>query len=119
MVRSGYAVALPEFSEAYVETEAQARTRQVGLWGSVFQPPKEYRAAQREATRATAPQSRRSVSSAPAPHSAAPRRSDVFFRNCNEARAAGAAPLYRGKPGYRHQMDGDGDGIACEPYRRR
>jgi hypothetical protein len=31
--------------------------------------------------------------------------------------AAGAAPLYRGQPGYREGMDGDGDGIACENYR--
>ncbi|OWK27983.1 thermonuclease family protein [Sphingomonas mucosissima] len=41
------------------------------------------------------------------------------FRNCAAARAAGAAPLYRGQPGYGAHMDGDGDGIACEPYRGR
>lgn len=41
------------------------------------------------------------------------------FRNCAEARAAGAAPLRRGEPGYGAHMDGDGDGVACEPYRRR
>lgn len=34
---------------------------------------------------------------------------------CNDARAAGTAPIYRGEPGYRANMDGDGDGIACEP----
>lgn len=39
------------------------------------------------------------------------------YRNCREARAAGAAPLYAGQPGYGAHMDGDGDGIACEPYR--
>ncbi|KQN05048.1 calcium-binding protein [Sphingobium sp. Leaf26] len=38
------------------------------------------------------------------------------YRNCREARAAGAAPLYAGQPGYGQHMDGDGDGIACEPY---
>ncbi|QGP80104.1 calcium-binding protein [Sphingobium sp. CAP-1] len=38
------------------------------------------------------------------------------YRGCREARAAGAAPLYRGQPGYGTHMDGDGDGIACEPY---
>ena len=27
----------------------------------------------------------------------------------------GKAPLYAGQPGYREDMDGDGDGIACEP----
>ena len=36
------------------------------------------------------------------------------YRNCREARAAGAAPLYRGQPGYSARLDRDGDGIACE-----
>lgn len=38
------------------------------------------------------------------------------YGNCREARAAGAAPLRRGQPGYGPHMDGDGDGVACEPY---
>ncbi|MCP3732501.1 excalibur calcium-binding domain-containing protein [Sphingomonas sp. MG17] len=33
------------------------------------------------------------------------------------ASAAGAAPIRRGEPGYRQEMDGDFDGVACEPYR--
>lgn len=33
---------------------------------------------------------------------------------CNDARAVGTAPIYRGEPGYDEKMDGDGDGIACE-----
>ncbi len=41
----------------------------------------------------------------------------VTYSGCREVRAAGAAPLYRGTPGYRTTMDGDGDGIACEPIR--
>lgn len=40
----------------------------------------------------------------------------VQYDGCNEVRAAGKAPLYRGSPGYGEHMDGDGDGIACEPY---
>jgi len=40
-----------------------------------------------------------------------------FWSGCNDARAAGTAPIYRSEPGYREGMDGDGDGIACEPYR--
>ena len=43
----------------------------------------------------------------------------VYYSGCNAVRAAGAAPLYRGQPGYRGEMDGDHDGIACEPYRGR
>lgn len=38
----------------------------------------------------------------------------VFYPDCAAARAAGAAPLSRGRPGYRPELDGDGDGVACE-----
>jgi hypothetical protein len=41
----------------------------------------------------------------------------TYYRNCAEARAAGAAPMHQGEPGYRAGLDADGDGIACEPYR--
>lgn len=40
----------------------------------------------------------------------------AFYPGCKAARAAGVAPLYAGEPGYRLEMDGDSDGIACEPY---
>ena len=36
------------------------------------------------------------------------------YANCKAAKAAGAAPLYRGDPGYSEDLDRDGDGIACE-----
>ena len=44
----------------------------------------------------------------------APAGGDVYYKNCAAARAAGAAPLRIGQPGYRPGMDGDGDGVACE-----
>ncbi|MVX59524.1 hypothetical protein E5983_07755 [Streptococcus danieliae] len=37
-----------------------------------------------------------------------------YFPNCSAARAAGAAPVYRGNPGYGSHLDRDGDGIGCE-----
>ena len=40
--------------------------------------------------------------------------SHYYFRNCEEARAADAAPLLIGEPWYRPQLDGDEDGVACE-----
>jgi Excalibur calcium-binding domain len=46
-------------------------------------------------------------------------QAQVYFSGCNEVRAAGLAPLFRGQPGYRPGMDGDNDGIACESYRGR
>lgn len=41
----------------------------------------------------------------------------VYYANCDEVRAAGKDPLHPGDPGYRPELDGDGDGSACEPYR--
>lgn len=45
--------------------------------------------------------------------------SSVHYAGCNEVRDLGKAPLYAGQPGYRIGMDGDRDGIACEPHRGR
>lgn len=36
------------------------------------------------------------------------------FRNCAAARAAGAAPVRRGDPGYGSHLDRDNDGVGCE-----
>lgn len=113
MVDAGLAVALPHFSDRYVSAEARARDARRGLWGSVFQMPAEHRAAHPR-PRPHSPDRARAAGPVRAP---AP--SGAFFRNCKEAWAAGAAPLRRGQPGYRPEMDGDGDGIACEPYRGR
>ena len=41
----------------------------------------------------------------------------VHYAGCDEVRLLGKAPLYAGQPGYSIDMDGDGDGIACEPHR--
>lgn len=73
----------------------------------------------------------RAPAAAPAPYAAPapiPRRQGLApspppagraFRNCDEARAHGAAPVKRGDPGYGPHLDRDNDGIGCEPYRGR
>lgn len=43
-----------------------------------------------------------------------PTSPEPSYRTCAEARAAGAAPLRRGQPGYNSALDRDGDGVACE-----
>ena len=58
---------------------------------------------------------RRTTQSAPT----AQLQGGVYFANCTAARQAGAAPIYRGQPGYRPALDRDNDGVACEPYRGR
>jgi hypothetical protein len=38
----------------------------------------------------------------------------VHYKNCDAVRAAGAAPIYRGEPGFQSKFDRDKDGIGCE-----
>ncbi|WP_235433852.1 excalibur calcium-binding domain-containing protein [Protofrankia coriariae] len=58
----------------------------------------------------------RPASIAPRPPTPAPATtaSSVYYRNCDAARAAGAAPIYQGQPGYRAALDANHDGVACE-----
>ncbi|MEO5778810.1 MAG: DUF1524 domain-containing protein [Arthrobacter oryzae] len=52
---------------------------------------------------------------APAPlASPVPAPAVSAYANCAAARAAGAAPVRAGQPGYSSSLDGDADGIACE-----
>lgn len=39
---------------------------------------------------------------------------NVSYANCDAVRAAGAAPIYRGEPGFAKKLDRGGDGIGCE-----
>jgi Protein of unknown function (DUF1524)/Excalibur calcium-binding domain len=50
---------------------------------------------------------------APAPEAPAP-PADVYYANCDAVRAAGAAPIHVGEPGYSTKLDRDGDGVGCE-----
>ncbi|MGA4862011.1 excalibur calcium-binding domain-containing protein [Streptomyces lavendulocolor] len=38
----------------------------------------------------------------------------VYYANCTAARAAGAAPVHRGEPGYASHLDRDNDGVGCD-----
>ena len=39
---------------------------------------------------------------------------NVYYKNCDAVRAAGAAPIYPGDPGWHTKFDRDNDGIGCE-----
>jgi hypothetical protein len=53
-------------------------------------------------------------SSTPGSNRSSTAPSDVYYPNCDAVRAAGAAPLRRGDPGYSRELDRDGDGVACD-----
>lgn len=44
----------------------------------------------------------------------APVQQSAYYTNCSAARAAGAAPVRIGDPGYGRHLDRDGDGVGCE-----
>ena len=117
LVGAGLAVALPRITDAYVEDELRARSLKLGIWNSTFTDPAEFRTAHPEL--APTPVVRAQTFARQDVPTGSPSTSgSVYFRNCNEARAAGRAPMRRGQPGYRPGLDGDNDGIACEPIRR-
>ncbi|MGT2964882.1 excalibur calcium-binding domain-containing protein [Streptococcus acidominimus] len=70
---------------------------------------KEEQAAAEQAAKEAAS---RETQATPAP--AAPAGDTTYYKNCAAVRAAGAAPIYQGQPGYARHLDRDGDGIACE-----
>lgn len=38
----------------------------------------------------------------------------VEFKTCKDVKAAGAAPIHKGDPGWNQKFDRDGDGVGCE-----
>ncbi len=61
---------------------------------------------------AVSPAAEPSPASSPRPSRApSPRTS---YADCDAVRAAGAAPIRRGEPGWSDAFDGDGDGVGCE-----
>ncbi|WP_159498982.1 excalibur calcium-binding domain-containing protein [Microbacterium sp. 18062] len=49
-----------------------------------------------------------------APEAPAAPPAATYYENCTAARAAGAAPVRLGDPGYARHLDRDGDGVGCE-----
>ncbi|MFD4639748.1 excalibur calcium-binding domain-containing protein [Lentzea sp. NPDC058436] len=95
-------------ADAAVQTaEAAAKKAALGFWGpscgglDVKPAP--------VAPQPVAPQPQPQPQPEPAPAPA-----PAYYSNCAAAKAAGAAPLRRGQPGYRSGLDRDGDGVACE-----
>jgi endonuclease YncB( thermonuclease family) len=67
-----------------------------------------------EPVQAPEPQPEPEPARAPEPVSAPEASASAYYANCDAARAAGAAPLHAGEPGYSTKLDRDKDGVACE-----
>lgn len=114
LVREGYAWAFREFSERYVAEERQARAQRAGVWAGSAQPAWDHRRDERDALRATIPESgprgctikgnisrsgRRLYHTQASPDWADTRvdtsSGERWFCSEAEARAAGWEPAYR------------------------
>jgi hypothetical protein len=84
-----------------------------------FAPPERQVADLPSAPAQPEPQTAEAPASYAAPDDRSAVEASVTYSGCNEVRALGKAPLHAGEPGYRTDMDGDGDGLACEPIRPR
>ncbi len=41
-----------------------------------------------------------------------------YYATCDDARRAGVTPIMRDEPGYRPELDPNGNGVACEAWSR-
>ncbi len=78
-----------------------------GTAATSAQPPRTHTPAPKTTTAPPAPKP-----TAPAPVVQPP--AVVYYANCTAVRAARAAPIHAGDPGYSRKLDRDGDGVACE-----
>lgn len=53
-------------------------------------------------------------SNVPPPEKSKEEESPRYYTDCDQVRAEGKLPLYRGQPGYNPYLDPDGDGVACD-----
>lgn len=72
------------------------------------------KAAADQAARDAAAQQAQQAPAPVAPAPVAPAPAAAYYANCAAAKAAGAAPVRAGSPGYGRHLDRDGDGIGCE-----
>jgi endonuclease YncB( thermonuclease family) len=107
--------------DAIAAAEKEARDARRGLWG----PPCNGETASIVATGSASPPPAPPASQPapppaffePVPPGAAAMPSpNAYYRDCDAARAAGAAPIRVGEAGYRSDLDRDGDGTACDSW---
>lgn len=100
----------PESTAAETEPEATQTTEPEATETEVREAaPRHTPTTRRPAPQTTRTQEAPAYTPAPAPNGGS-----VYYANCDAARAAGAAPILAGEPGYRPALDRNKDGVACE-----
>ena len=105
MVGDGYAIARYDSRDGYGR-----HTREDDFLAADFVSPPAV-VCEVPTTQAPAP----ALAPAPAPAANVPApAANVSYQNCDAVRAAGAAPIHAGDPGWSPKFDRDHDGVGCE-----
>ncbi|SDM13495.1 micrococcal nuclease [Paenibacillus sp. OK060] len=103
-----------KYVDQFEEIQKQARVQAKGIWSienyvqdSGFVEPKPTMEEPVVVTKAPSVEKNNEVKNEPIV-------TNVYYKNCDAVRAAGADPIYEGEPGYSRKLDRDGDGIGCE-----
>ncbi|MET3164068.1 UNVERIFIED_ORG: beta-lactam-binding protein with PASTA domain [Arthrobacter sp. UYEF10] len=107
-------VAADKVAAAAAAPEAAAAAKVVADRAAAEKAAADQAAAQQVAAQKAAEAAAQQAAVKPAPVVQAPAPAAVSYANCAAVRAAGAAPIYAGTPGYGKHLDRDGDGVACE-----
>lgn len=100
--------------DAMANVLSSCPTQTIPALGGVFTPIQQVQETQSQPQQAPAqPATPQPQQETPAP-APTPAPQNVYYANCSAAKVAGAAPIYKGQPGYSSKLDRDGDGIACE-----
>lgn len=106
-------VAEEEARRAAVAAEASRKAEQERV-AEEARVEEENRQAQERAEAARAAEAERDAAQKAVTPPETPAGGVTFYKNCDAVRAAGAAPIRVGEPGYARKLDRDGDGVGCE-----
>lgn len=108
------AAAAAAAAAAKAKADAAARAKAVAAAKAKAAAAAKAKAAAAAKAKAVAAAKAKAVAAAKVKAAAEAAAADVYYPNCSAVRAAGAAPILVGQPGYSRKLDRDGDGVACE-----
>lgn len=119
LVSEGYAIAryiedyLPnsKYADIIYQSQDYARLNQNNVW---LDGDSDYLAKAEGLPQEALPATTQTETPANPVANTRPAADNVYYQNCKAVRAAGAAPIRPGDPGWDPKFDGDNDGIGCE-----
>jgi micrococcal nuclease len=103
-----------KYVDQFRAIQKKAQTAGIGIWSIENYAQEDGFHPKETATKKAEPTKQQSEKPVAETQKSTTPSSNVQYKNCTEARAAGVTPIYEGQPGYSRKLDRDGDGVACE-----